>query len=101
MKFYSEDLKKFYDTQEACEKAEKEFLEKKAKEEEAKKKLSTERGARAKEIEEAYNAVSAAQSHLNELIAKFLQDYKSFHFTFTDENKKKTPSFNLFDWDLF
>ena len=86
MKFYSEETKRFYDTAEACKEAEDKA---KAKREEAAAKaakLKEERANRAKEVEEAI-------AHANELLNKFVEDYGSFHYTYSigdlfDFNKK-------------
>ena len=64
MKYYSEQTKKLYESQEDLEKAEKEFEEKKTAE--LKKKEARE--ARAKEVAEAYNKYI-------ELLDAFIKDY--------------------------
>ena len=76
MKFYSEETKKFYETEDACKKAE--AKAKAEKDEAAKKaaKLKEERASRAKEIEDAF-------AHANELLNKFVKDYGSFHYTYS------------------
>ena len=78
MKYYSELVKKNFDSEQECLDAEKKYKE--------------ERAARAKEVNEAY------KKYL-ELRAKFLEDYKSFHMTLTEKDLPALNSVNL--WDLF
>lgn len=79
MKYYSEKLKKVYDTVEQLDTAEKEYDEAHAAEI-AKQK---ERKARAEEIDEARKEVIEAQKRYDELIDKFVKDYGSYHTTYT------------------
>ncbi len=91
MKYYSETLNKFYESEKDCTEAEKAYKEeleaKKAKE----KELAEGRKARAKEVEEAYKAALEAQKKYNSLVKDFCHDYGSFHMTLTEP-------FDLFDW---
>lgn len=64
MKYYSEQTKKLYDSQEELNNAEKAFEEKKAVE----LKKKEERATRAKEVEDAYDKYV-------ELLDKFIKDY--------------------------
>lgn len=82
MKYYSEKLKKVYDTVEQLDTAEKEYDEAHAAEI-AKQK---ERKARAEEISNARKDAIKAQEHYDELIKQFVKDYGSYHATYTDEN---------------
>jgi len=87
MKYFSEKLKKIYDSVEELEKAEKEFDDKSAKE----LALREERKVRAQEVDDAY------KKYLN-LRAKFIEDYKSYHMTLTEKDLPKAASvFDLFD----
>lgn len=61
MKFYSEMLKKFYDTQFDCEIAEKQAIEAKEKVEAKAKVLAEHRASRVKEIENVYKKLLDAQ----------------------------------------
>ena len=88
MKYYSELVKKNFDSEQECLDAEKKYEEEHAKE----LALKEERAARAKEVNEAY------KKYL-ELRAKFLEDYKSFHMTLTEKDLPAINSVNL--WDLF
>ena len=74
MKYYSEQTKKLYESQEDLEKAEKEFEEKKAAE--LKKKEARE--ARAKEVADAYNKYV-------ELFNAFVKDYGDYRKSAGDE----------------
>lgn len=94
MKFYSEKLSKLFDSEEACAKAEAAH-EKAVAEAEAKKKaLSDERAKRAKEVENAYNAVITAKKAYQKVLNDFVKDYGSFHMTL--KTGEDNP-FNLFD----
>ena len=96
MKFYSEVLKKVFDTEEACVKAEKEAVDAKKAAEEARMKKDEERKARAKEVELAFNDLKAAQQKYNDLLAAFLKDYKVYHYS--GSSLKDFPSlFGLWD----
>ena len=82
MKFYSEMLKKFYDTQSDCETAEKQAIEAKEKAETKAKALVEQRASRAKEVENAYKVLN-----------DFCKDYGSYHFSVTGQ---ETDPFSLF-----
>ena len=97
MKYSSEVLKKFFDTDEECYEAEQKDLEKRRAEEAHKSKLSEERKARAKEVEDAYKAVINAESTYSELLSNFIKDYGSFHMTFSEPCKRANSLQNLLD----
>lgn len=82
MKYYSEKLKKVYDTVEQLQTAETEY-DKAHAAEIAKQK---ERKARAEEINKARKEAIKAQERYNELVNKFVKDYGSYHTTYTNEN---------------
>lgn len=84
MKYYSEVLKKLYDSKEECAKAEDDYIKKVSKEAEEKKKLAEERKRRAKEVEDAYRAVIEAEKNYSKLKNAFIKDYNSFHMTFSN-----------------
>ena len=86
MKYYSETLKKVYDSVEDWEAAELEQKKKddeKAKElalaETKRKELASARKARAKEIDDAYEAVLKAEKEYRKLVSNFVNDYGSYH----------------------
>lgn len=89
MKFYSEVTKKLYDTEKELVNAEAALIKAQADEEEKKKVRAT----RAKEVEDAYKTLIAAQQHYTELKNKFIEDYGSFHMSI----KEKTPVSDLSD----
>lgn len=97
MKYYSENLKRFYDTLDECKEADEKFLAEKKEKEERKLKLSEERKARAKEVEDAYKAVINAESTYSELLSNFIKDYGSFHMTFSEPCKRANSLQNLLD----
>ena len=82
MKYYSEKLKKVYDTVEQLQAAETEY-DKAHAAEIAKQK---ERKARAEEIAAARKDLQNRQKKYNELVNKFIKDYGSYHATYTDED---------------
>ncbi len=91
MKYYSDETKKLYETEEALKAAEKAVFD--AKQE--KEKLKQQRSARAKEVEDAFKAVEEAQTHAYKLLNDFTKDYGSFHMSWSSNVKK--PYFPLFD----
>lgn len=80
MKYYSEKLKKVYDTVEDLQTAETAYDKERAAED-AKQR---ERKARAAEINKARKELVNAQKNYNDLITKFVKDYGSYHATYTD-----------------
>lgn len=84
MKYYSETLKRTYDSEKECLKAEEEYSRALAEKEAKAKELSETRKARAKEVEDAYKAAADANNKYIELRNAFLRDYHSFHMTITD-----------------
>lgn len=104
MKYYSDFTRALYDTEEALVAAEKELAAEKAREEEELKKRKEaeeakkhERKARAEEIEEAHKAMMAAQKKYQELIAKFVSDYGTYHWSTSSKDGVPTLFRSLFD----
>lgn len=95
MKYYSDELKEFFPTEEECLEAEKKHLKELDEKKKAQEKLSVERKARAKEVEDAMKAARDAQKKYNELLCKFVDDFGSFHFSISD--KVDNSWFSLFD----
>jgi hypothetical protein len=81
MQYYSEKTKKIYATQQDCEAAELKYDQDMLREQTKDAQLKAERARRAKEVDDAYQAVVAAQRHYDEVLEKFLQDYHSYHTT--------------------
>ena len=96
MKYYSETLNKVFENEKDCLNAEKEYEAKVEEEEKRKKELADSRKVRAKEVEDAYKAIIDAQKHYNELKNKFVEDFGSFHMTFST-----TDDFHSLFSDLF
>lgn len=97
MKYYSETLNKVFENEKDCLNAEKEYKAKVEAEEKRKKDLADfRRVLRAKEVEDAYKAVIDAQKHCNELKNRFVDDFGSFHMTFST-----TDDFHSLFSDLF
>lgn len=97
MKFYSDITKKLYDDQKELLKDEEEVVKKQEAEEAKKKELAETRAARAKEIEEAYKAVIEAENRYADLKNQFIEDYGSFHMSFSTKSPIKNVDdvFNL------
>ena len=68
MKFYSEVLDKFFETEKDCINAETESKRKQEAEAKEKEKLANERKARAKEIDEARKKLIEAEKHYNDML---------------------------------
>ena len=115
MKYYSEKLRKFYDTPEDCQRAEfvakeKENLEKIQKEKalreekERKEALAAERKADAEKVEAARKEMMKAQKAYKEELNKFIQTYGSFHMSWNSNDVESLEDllstfdvFNLFN----
>ena len=96
MKYYSETLNKVFENEKDCLNAEKEYEAKVEEDEKRKKELADSRKIRAKEVEDAYKAIIDAQKHYNNLKNKFVEDFGSFHMTFST-----TDDFHSLFSDLF
>lgn len=94
MKYYSENTRRFYDSEQECAQAEIEYNKKLAAEKAKKEELSNARKMRANEVEEAYKAVLEAQKVYREKLNAFVKDYGSFHMTL--KTGEDNP-FNLFE----
>lgn len=79
MKYYSEQLKRLYDSEEDLKKAEAEALSRQAEE----NKKKEERKARYEEVQAAYKKADAERQKADELLRKFIKDYGGFHGTVT------------------
>lgn len=75
MKYYSERLKKLFETEDELVQAE----QKLDAEESERQKIKEIKIERLKEIEDAYKAVEDATSKYNVLVNKFIQDYGYYH----------------------
>ena len=79
MKYYSEILKKTFDSEKSCLEAEAEHCKKVEEAEKKKKELTATRKDRAKEVENVYR-------QYKDLLHKFINDYGSFHMTLSDDD---------------
>ena len=85
MKYYSEDLNKFFNTAEECEKAEVAHLKRLKEEEEKKVTAANERAVKAKEVEDALKQLNEAKKNYDEKLRAFCKEYGSWHYTFTSD----------------
>lgn len=98
MKYYSENTRKFYDSEQECAQAEIEYSKKLAAEKAKKEELSNARKARANEVEEAYKQAIDAQNKYRQLLSRFCKDYGNFHMTIkTGEENPFDMFYGLFD----
>lgn len=81
MKFYNEYLKRFYDTQEECLAAEKQYLAAQTEKEEKEKQKKEERAAAAKRVEAAQKAMNEAQSNYRKELEEFCKKYGTYHYS--------------------
>ena len=86
MKYYSETLKKLFDSEEACASAEKEHELALKKQKEEKERMQASRKARAEEVEAAMKEAADARKKYNDLLAAFCKDYGSYHYSFDPKN---------------
>lgn len=99
MKFYSEVTKRLYDSQDELTKDERKVATAEAEKKAAEAKKSAERAARAKEVEDAYKAEVEAHAKYIKLRNQFVDDYGSFHMSYTTstpEVEVRSP-YTLFD----
>lgn len=96
MKYYSDTLKEFFNSEKECVMAEKKAAKEQKEAEEKANQLKVEREARAKEVENALQAVYDAEKTYKELLDKFLDDYGSFHYSKHKDNCDPSD-FSLFD----
>lgn len=76
IKYYSEVLGKYFDEEKELVKAEKTYIHAQEEAKKKREKLITTRKERVQEVENAFRTA-------NELLAKFIDDYQSFHFSMT------------------
>ena len=81
MKYYSEQLKKLFDTPEELLAAEEKVNAAKRAEEEKKAQLKAQRETRAKEVEEAFKLANEDTKKAYALLEAFVKDFGPFHTT--------------------
>lgn len=99
MKYYSEKTKRLYDTEDAAKEAEDKLVAEEAEKKAAIEKRNAERATRAKEVEDAYKAEVEAHANYIKLRNQFVNDYGSFHMSYTTQSPEveiQSP-FTLFD----
>lgn len=94
MKYVSEITGKAYNSEKECLEAEKVFVETEKKKKAAEEKKAAERTKRAKEVEEAYQTAVNANKAYRDVLNKFIDDYGSFHMTYSDTNNLIDDVFN-------
>ena len=86
MKFYSENLKKFFDTEKECLAAEEKSKRKAEVEAKKKEELANTRKERAKAIDEAREVMIKAEKDYNKLVREFIKDYGSYHASYSTKD---------------
>lgn len=81
MLYYSKELDKFFNTEKECADAISKFNEEQKRHEAEKKQKNAQRAERAKAVEQARSEMVEAQKKYHDLLAKFIEDYGSFHMT--------------------
>lgn len=97
MYIYSEKTNKKYDSVEACVEAEKAYDEQLERARLEKEKLTSERAARAKEVEDAYQKAVNARKEYDAVLEKFVEDYGSFHMSIHSGDMNPF-NLHLLDW---
>lgn len=97
MKYFSEILHKFFESEEECVQAESDYRNKEEVAKKEKEQKTAERKARAKEVEAAYAEMQAAQKKFDEVLAAFVADFGSFHMTISSPFYNSFPFNKLFD----
>lgn len=95
MKFYSESLKRLFDTEKECKEKEAIYAEEQEKKKAREKKLADDKRARANEVTESYSKVREAQKAYLKLKNEFIQDYGYFHVSYRDIDD--IPFVDIFD----
>lgn len=91
MLYYSQELKKFFNTEAECAEAIDRYNEETAKVKAEKEQKSKERSQRAKEVEEARAKMREAQDAYYEILSAFIKDYGSYHMTETSADSIPLP----------
>ena len=87
MKYVSEITGKTYNSEKQCLEAEKVFVE-------TEKEKKAPRVKRAKEVEEAYQKAVEANKTYRDVLNKFINDYGSFHMTYSNTSNLIDDVFN-------
>ena len=96
MKYYSETLDKFFNTEKEALDVEKRAIEEEAKKKELEAVTKKQRAEDAKAIEDALKAVKTAEENYYKLMNEFIKKYGYYHYTSKDP--KDFPSmFSIFE----
>lgn len=95
MKFYSEDLKKLFDSEKELQDAEVAAKNEKLKAVMKEKALKEARKTRAKAVDDARDAAIKARHDYQKLLNEFVKDYGSYHSTYSSDNMSLVE--DLFD----
>lgn len=89
MRIFGKDGKE-YQSYKAALDADKAYDEMVAEEKARKEQLKADRAIRAKEVEDAFKAVAAANKNYTDLLNAFVKDYGSYHCTISDSDMNDT-----------
>ena len=84
MKYYSEEMKRFFDTEEECMTAEAAYEEELENARRAKAEAAERRKARAQEVELARDELIKARDNFNKVLNDFCKDYGTYHFSINE-----------------
>ena len=98
MKYYSEVLKKIFDSEDECAKAEEAQAKKEEEAKLAAERKAKERKERAAEVETAMKEMQNAINHYREVLSKFCKDYGTYHYTFKKNELPDLSLLDLLDW---
>jgi len=95
MKYYSDVLRKFYDTEKDCVQAEAQYKKEQDEKAKAEAKKAETRKARAEEVEAAMKAATDARKKYEKLLNEFCKDYGTFHYSFNSKDEDLNTLFNF------
>ena len=90
MKYYSESLRKLFNTEKELLAAEAEVKKAEAAKLEAERVKKAQRSAKAKEVEQAFKDAATAQSKAYSLLKQFTDTYGSFHMSYSNVDPENT-----------
>jgi len=93
MKYYSETLKKAFDTEKECLAAEKAYEDEQSKAKALAEKKNADRKAAAEKVEQARIAAVNANKAYKEALADFCEKHGTFHASYSGQDIN-----DLFDW---
>lgn len=96
MKYWSEKIHSFYDTEEACKQAEESYEKKMIAQKEEEKNRAETRKADALKVQQAYELSQKTQQDYFKLRNDFVKKYGYYHVSYTDTNAM--PLTSLWDY---